>query len=404
MPAPRDTTPVVAVPEPTELALRYHAGNHWVWAADTALDLAVPAALLFTGLSARVRTFARRLARGRGLPTIAIYAVLFVLLTSLVYFPFTWYFGFVRQHAYGLSNQTSGRWLGDYAKAALVGAVVAALVLWIPYRLLRASPQRWWLWTGLATLPIATLGLLVGPVWIAPLFDRFGPMHDRALESRILSLAERAGIEGGRVYEVDKSRDTRLVNAYVTGIGATKRIVLWDTLLERLEPDEVVFVMGHEMGHYVLHHTLAIILGTALVATLALYAVHRVAGGLIARHRERFGFDELADVASLPLLMLVGGLVSFVVTPGALAYSRWQEREADRFGLELAGNRHAAAMAFVRLQQENLGVPRPGLLYTLWRGSHPSLASRIEFANAFDVEGRGSKVEGRRPERADPRP
>jgi Zn-dependent protease with chaperone function len=206
------------------------------------------------------------------------------------------------------------------------------------------------------------------------------------------------------VYEVDKSKDTRLVNAYVTGIGATKRIVLWDTLLDRLEPDEVVFVMGHEMGHYVLHHTVAIILGAALLATLSLYAVHRVAGTLIARYRGRFGFDDLADVASLPLLMLVGGIVSFVVTPGVLAWSRWQEHEADRFGLELTGNRHAAAMAFVRLQQENLGVPRPGLLYTLWRGSHPSLASRIEFANDFEVESQESRVKGQRPGDADSRP
>jgi Zn-dependent protease with chaperone function len=402
--APQDTSAVVAVPEPTEAALRYHAGNNWVWAADTLLGLLVPALLLFTGFSARLRALARRIARGRWLPTVAAYAVLIVVVTSLLWLPFTWYVGFVRQHAYGLSTQSAGQWLGDYSKGMLVGAVVAALVLWIPYRLLPASPRRWWLWTGIATLPLATLALLVGPIWIAPLFDRFGPMQDKALEARILALAERAGIEGGRVYEVDKSKDTRLVNAYVTGIGATKRIVLWDTLLDRLEPDEVVFVMGHEMGHYVLHHTVAIILGAALLATLSLYAVHRVAGTLIARYRGRFGFDDLADVASLPLLMLVGGIVSFVVTPGVLAWSRWQEHEADRFGLELTGNRHAAAMAFVRLQQENLGVPRPGLLYTLWRGSHPSLASRIEFANDFEVESQESRVKGQRPGDADSRP
>ena len=389
--ARQDTTASVAVPEPTALALRYHAGNDWIWAADTVLGLALPALLLFTGLSARLRTLSRRLGRGRWFATVAIYAILFTIGTSIFYLPFSWYVGFARQHAYGLSTQSAGQWLGDWAKGTLVGAVVLALVLWIPYRLLRASPRRWWLWTGVATLPVAVLGLLVGPIWIAPLFDRFGPMHDRALEARILALADRAGIEGGRVFEVDKSADTRLVNAYVTGIGATKRIVLWDTLLDRLEPDQVLFVMGHEMGHYVLHHTVAIILGAALLATLSLLVVHRVAGRLISRYRERFGFDALADVASLPLLMLVGGVVSFAVTPGALAYSRWQEREADRFGLELTGNNRVAAMTFVRLQQENLGVPRPGLLYTLWRGSHPSLASRIEFANEFDVEGQGSR-------------
>jgi Zn-dependent protease with chaperone function len=185
------------------------------------------------------------------------------------------------------------------------------------------------------------------------------------------------------VYQVNKSEDTRLVNAYVTGIGGTKRIVLWDTLLGRLTPDQVAVVMAHEMGHYVLNHTLLVILGAAVAVTLSLYAVHRLAGRLIARHRRRFGFDRLDDVASLPLLLLVGGVVSFVVMPGVLAVSRWQEREADRFALELTRDNRAAAEMFVRLQQENLSVPRPGLLYTLWLGSHPSLASRIEFANRY---------------------
>ena len=378
-----DTTAMVAVPEPTPLALRYHAGNGWIWAADTALGLVIPAALLFTGASARMRALASRLGRRRWLPTVALYGALFMVVMSLLYLPLAWYAGFVRQHAYGLSTQSAGQWLGDWARGVAVGAVVSALVLWIPYLLLRSSPRRWWLWSGLAALPLGALALLVAPVWIAPLFDDFGPMRDKALETRILALAGRAGIDGARVFEVNKSADTRMVNAYVTGIGLTKRIVLWDTLLRRLQPDEVLFVMGHEMGHFVLHHTLAIILGAALVATLALFVVHRVAGRLIARYRDRFGFDRLADVASLPLLVLVGGVVSFVVTPGVLAWSRWQEREADRFGLEITGNQHAAAMAFVRLQQENLGVPRPGLLYTLWRGSHPSLASRIEAANAY---------------------
>ena len=373
----------VAVPEPTPLALRYHRGNNLIWAADTGLGLLVPAALLLTGASARLRTLAARIGRGRWLPTVAAYGALFTVLLSVIYLPFSVYVGFVREHAYGLSNQSLEQWLEDWLKGVLVGAVIAALFLWIPFLLLRKSPRRWWLWSGLAGLPLGVLALLVGPVWIAPLFDDFGPMHDRALEARILALADRAGIEGSRVYEVDKSEDTKLVNAYVTGIAGTKRIVLWDTLLRRLEPDEVLFVMAHEMGHFVLHHTLAVILGASLVVTVSLWAAHRMAHRLIARWRDRFGFDRLADVASVPLLMLISGIVSFAITPGVLAFSRWQEHEADRFGLELTRDNRAAAMVFVRLQQENLGVPRPGLLYTLWRGSHPSLAARVEFANRY---------------------
>jgi STE24 endopeptidase len=142
-------------------------------------------------------------------------------------------------------------------------------------------------------------------------------------------------------------------------------------------------VMGHEIGHYVLRHTLTVILGATLLATLSLFVVHRVAGRLIARFHRRFGFDRLDDVASLPLLMLVGGVVMLATTPAALALSRWQEREADRFGLEMTRDNQAAARAFVKLQDENLAVPRTGLLYRLWRGSHPDLADRIEFSNRY---------------------
>jgi STE24 endopeptidase len=386
------TTSEVAVPEPSELALRYHRGNIALWGLDVVLSLLVPGAILFTGVSSRIRNIAARWGRGRWLRTTALYGLLYLVLVSVVLLPFSWYAGYVRAHQYGLSNQSAGMWLGDWAKALMVGAVVIVLVLWIPYLLLRKSPRRWWLWTGMATAPLAALALIVGPIWIAPLFDRFGPMQDKALETRILALAERAGIRGTRVYEVNKSEDTKLVNAYVTGIGGTKRIVLWDTLIARLTPDQVAFVMAHEMGHYVLNHTLLIIIGAAVTATLSLYAVHRLAGRFIARYRRRFGFDRLDDVASLPLLVLVSGLVSFVITPAVLAFSRWQEHEADRFALELTRDNRAGAETFVRLQQENLSVPRPGLLYTVWLGSHPSLASRIEFANRYRPWATGEKL------------
>ena len=376
-------TTAVPVPEPSALAVRYHRSSHAIWAGATALELLVPAALLFTGFSARVRDLARRTARGRWFFTVAIYGAAYVLVQAIVFLPFAWYAGFVRQHAYGLSTETAGQWLADWGKGTAITVVVAALVLWIPYRLLRASPGRWWLWTGLLTAPLTALAMIVAPVWIAPLFDDYGPMRDRALEARIHQLAARAGIADRRIFEVRKSDETRQVNAYVTGFGGTKRIVLWDTLVDRLQPDEVVFVMGHEIGHFVLRHTLTVILGATLLATLSLYVVHRVASRSIARFRHRFGFDRLDDVASLPLLALVGGVVMLASTPPMLALSRWQEREADRFGLEITRDNQAAARAFVRLHDENLAVPRTGLWYRLWRGSHPDLADRIEFANRY---------------------
>jgi Zn-dependent protease with chaperone function len=372
----------VAVPPPTETAIRYHRSGNILWGVETALGLLIPALILFTGLSARLRNAAGRVG-GRWLPTVVLYALLFTILMAVLTLPLAYYGGYLRQHEYGLSNQTLGRWFSEWLKGVAVGGVGAALVLWIPYLLLRKSPKRWWLYAGLATIPIAALVLVISPVWIDPLFNKYEPMQDKVLESRILALAERAGIQGSRVYQVNKSVDTKAVNAYVTGLGGTKRIVFWDTILAKLEPGQVLFVTAHEMGHFVLRHTLAFIAMATLLTTLSLYLVHRVAGGLINRFSRRLGFDRLSDVASFPLLVLLGSLVSLLVAPAVLAFSRYQEHEADRFALEITRDNRAAGTTFVRLQQENLSVPRPGTLYMLWRGSHPSLGDRVDFANSY---------------------
>lgn len=387
----RQSDAEVQVPEPSPLALQYHRSGHLLWAIGTALGLLLPALLLFSGFSARLRTTAFRWGR-RWLPAVMLYGFLFAVIMALLALPLTYYEGFVRQHAYGLSNQSLAKWAGDWLKGVALGGVGVALVLWIPYLLLRRSPKRWWLYAGLATMPVATFVLVISPVWIDPLFNDFGPMKDRALESRILGLAQRAGIPGSRVYQVDKSVDTRTVNAYVTGFGTTKRIVLWDTLLDQLEPDQVAFVAAHEMGHFVLRHVLTLIAVATFLVTGSFYVVHRAAGKLIGRYAGRFGFAQLSDLASLPLLLLLGGLVLFAATPLVLAFSRHQEHEADRFALELTRNNRAGATTFVRLQEENLRVPRPGPLYRLWRGSHPSLGDRVDFANRYRPWERGKEL------------
>jgi STE24 endopeptidase len=380
-PAPMPAGPV-AVPEPSEKALSYYRSGNVVWLVDVALGLLVPALFLFTGFSARLRDLAARVGR-RWFPTLVVYFVLFSLLTWVIGLPWAWYTEFVRQHAYGLSNQTFAKWLSDGVKGLLVGLVVGALFLWVPFLLLKKSPRRWWLYTSILMIPFIVLMLLVTPVWIEPLFNKFGPMKDKALETDILDLASRAGIEGGRVYEVDKSVDTKAVNAYVTGVGRTKRIVLWDTIIARLTKPELLFVMGHEMGHYVLGHVWKTILAVSLLVLVTLYLAHRTADWFLSRFATRFRFDRLSDFAALPLLILLTNVFSLAVSPALLAWSRHQEHEADRFGLEITHDNHAAASSFVKLQQENLGVPRPGWLYKLWRSSHPPIGERIDFCNEY---------------------
>lgn len=373
----------VAVPEPSALALRYYHSGNVLWVVDTLLGFLVPGVFLFTGWSAGLRTWAARAGGGRRGRTLLLYVAAFVILTTLATLPLDFYEGFVRQHAYGLSNQTPGKWLGDAAKALLVSCVVAPVMALGLYAVLRRSPRRWWLWATGAALPLLAFAFLITPVWLDPLFNHYGPVEDKALEARILQEAHRAGIDGSRVFEVNKSVDTKAISAYVTGFGATKRIVLFDTILRKLTPDEILFVVGHEMGHFVLRHVLLGLAGTWLLVGVSLYTVHRLAGGLLARYGSRFGFERLDDPASVPLLLLLVNAVSLVASPLVLAGSRHLEHEADRFGLELTRDNHAAAMAFVKLQEENLDVPRPGLLYTIWRASHPSLGERIEFANDY---------------------
>jgi Zn-dependent protease with chaperone function len=372
----------VAVPEPTPQALSYYRSGNVLWIVDNVWGLLVPAAFLFTGFSAALGRWSTRVGR-KWFFVIAVYFVAFSAITFLVDLPLGYYESFAREHAYGLSNQTLSKWISDQIIGLVVGIVGGVAFLWVPYLLLKRSPQRWWLYTGLAAIPFIVITVLVQPIWIDPLFNKFGPMKDKTLEADILRLAERAGIEGSRVFEVAKSEDTKAVNAYVTGFGTTKRIVLWDTILAKLNREQLLVVMGHEMGHYVLGHVWKQILILSGLIIAALYAAHRASMWLLRRYGSRLGFDHLSDIASLPLILALFGIASLVVTPVALAASRHFEHEADRFGLEITRDNHAAATAFVVLQQENLGVPRPGLIYVWWRESHPPLGERIDFSNDY---------------------
>jgi Zn-dependent protease with chaperone function len=303
--------------------------------------------------------------------------------TFILEFPLAYYQGFARPHVYELSNQSLGKWFGDSLKGLALSVVFGAMFLWIPYLLLKNSPRRWWLYTGLVTVPVLVFTILISPIWVAPLFNDFGPMKDKALEAKILDLAHRAGIEDGNVYEVDMSVDTNQVGAYVTGVLNTKRIVLFDNMIEKMDDDELLFVVGHESGHYVLGHVFRWLAVLSAVVIGALWLAHRLSERIIKRFSGRFGFDRLSDVASFPLILLLFHLFFLAITPAVFTFGRYMEREADRFGLEITQNNRAAATAFVKLQHENLGNPRPGLLYKLWRASHPTLGERIDFANSY---------------------
>ncbi|WP_160164624.1 M48 family metallopeptidase [Pedosphaera parvula] len=377
-----DETLPVAVPEPSAKALAHYRSGTVLWCIRTIWELWLPILFLFTGFSARLREFARKIGR-HWFWAMCIYFVVLVVLNYLLSLPLAYFQGFIRPHAYNLSNQTLAKWFTDSLKELGLVLVLGCLFLWIPYLLLKKSPRRWWLYASLAMVPIYFFVVMIQPVVMAPMFNQFTPVKDKALEAKIMALAERAGIHGAGIYEVNKSVDTKTANAYVSGFLGTKRIVLWDTIIAQLNERELMFVLGHEMGHYALNHVVKGILCLSVLTLVAFYGVHVAASFLLRRFSRYFGFDQLSDLASLPLLVLLINVFSLVLTPIGFAYSRHLEHEADRFGLELTHYNHSAGTGFVKLQQQSLGVPWPGLVYTIWRATHPSNGERVEFFNEY---------------------
>lgn len=372
----------VAVPDPTPEAVRYYETGHWVWAASNAIGIAVPALILWSGLAVALRTRIERSVRFWPLAAALFFAAYFAL-DWLLSLPFAYYAGFLRQHEYGMSNQTAAAWLQESAIGLGVTIAIGALFFWVPLLLIRRLPRLWWLATGALCVPFLSLVLFVSPIWIDPLTNNFGPMQNAQLEERILGLAERAGINRARVFEVDKSADTNRMNAYVTGFGSTKRIVLWDTLLAKLSPEQVLVVMGHEMGHYAMRHVVVGICAYSLLLTLGFGFVHLAGQAIRRRSGARLGLRDLSDPAALPLLLMLGGVALLVLSPAAFAYSRRQEHEADRFALEITRDNRGCANAFVTMQTSNLGYPRPDAWVVWMRGSHPAVGERVDFCNEY---------------------
>ncbi len=351
--------------------------------------------LLFLGISARLRDAAAGISK-RPYVVAILYVILFTILSAILDFPLSYYGGYVVPHQFNLTHQTFAAWLGDEAKALAVGLVFSVIVI-PPALLLIRRFKRWWLVLSVAAIPLTVLLIVIVPVVVDPVFNKFEPLKNQILKQKLLTEAARAGIEGSRVYQVDKSRQTTEMNAYVTGLGPTNRIVMWDTLLAKLNDDEILAVMGHEMGHYVLHHlwkgTAAAILGTFVI----LFFAQRIYEWGLPRWQLTSG-----DSASLPWLLVIISTISFLGSPIENGISRYMEHQADVFGLELTHLNEAMASSFVKFAEDSKVNPQPHPFIEFWRYSHPSLARRIDFVLHYKTRPRASglgpqRVVGPRP-------
>ena len=371
---------------------RYARVRQGLALADPFWDLAFALLLLATGASARIRARARRLFRRR-YGCVLVYVAVVGLAWFVWRLPLDGFRGFWWEHRFGLSNQTALAWFTEQVKAlgldiACFGVTgILALALWG----IETAGRRWWLWLAAGTLPVLIAAVLLQPLVFEPAFNQFKPLGDARLDHDLLALGARAGIPARHVFQVDRSRQTRTVNAYVSGFGPSQRIVLWDTTLERLSHDEILFVMGHEMGHYRLGHLWQGV-GLAWLASFGLFfAASRLLDRALARFGRRWGVTSLADEAALPLIAGVLGLLLTLAQPAANAWSRRIEHEADAYGIEATRLNAAAASTFIAFGTENRSDPDPPAPLRILLYTHPPLVERVRFALEYRPWERGGR-------------
>jgi STE24 endopeptidase len=347
--------------------------------------------ILHWKIAPKYRDWAERVFRRR-----AVQALIFAPLLLLTIDVFELPVGISEQwelRRYGLSIQGWPSWAADWGKQEILTLIAGTILVAILYAVIRKSPRRWWLYFWLAVLPIAAFLIFLQPIVIDPLFHKFEPLQqkDPQLTAQLETLAQHAGlnIPPSRMYWMEASEKSNELNAYVTGLGGSQRIVVWDTTIAKMTTPQIVFVVGHEMGHYVLHHIpkgAAILAGGLFVAFFLGYAS---IGWMLRRWGAGWRVRGVDDWASLPALLLVLGILSFISDPISNAVSRHFEHQADQFGLEVThgvtlDSGEVAAQSFETLGIVDLSDPRPSRIQIVLTYNHPSLPERIRFALTYD--------------------
>jgi STE24 endopeptidase len=363
---------------------QYSRGGRLLFWSATALDLLVLAVLAATSFGARLVRGAESLAGGRFVLAVLAVAALGFLLEQLVSFPLSVYAGFVRQKAWGLTDRTFGSWASDYGKAMLLSIVVGAVLTAAFYLLLRHLPRAWWLAAAIGSgfVGVALAWLL--PLVIAPLFNTFTPLARTQwapLESDVRAMLERAHLPVREVLVMDASRQGRNTNAYFSGFGHSRRIVLYDTLLQSHTEPEVLSILAHETGHWTHNHIVkGLVLGTlgALFGFFLLDRILRACVGLAP-----LNLRALDDPAGLPLVLLLSLLGSLAAMPIANGISRVFEAQADRTALAMGGDPQVFIEAEKRLVRDNIGDPTPSDVRVVFFADHPPALDRIAAAEAW---------------------
>ena len=318
---------------------------------------------------------------------IAIYLIWLSFFAFLATFPLS-YISYSLSKTYHISTQSFASWMKDELIDFWLNYATWLVIVPVLYWLMKKSKKRWWLYGWLLSVPFTLFMMFLQPVVIDPLYNDFYPLKNKELETKILTLAEKANIPAQHVFEVNMADKTNALNAYVSGIGSNARIVLWDTTLNRLNDNQILFIMAHEMCHYVEKHIYFGIAGYLLVSLLGLYLTYRLMNWAIRRFGKELKLADAGDIRSLPLFFMIISMLLFAASPLTNLASRYEETRADKYAIEMTKNPEAAITSFQELTRSGLSEVNPPLLVKIFRYTHPSMLDRISMLEDYEIKHR----------------
>lgn len=314
----------------------------------------------------------------------AVYVLLLSFASWVLTFPLR-YYSFTVSKSYNISVQSFHSWMRDGLVDFWISWALTTLMVGVMYWLIKKYEKRWWLFAWLLSIPFTVFLYFIQPVVIDPLYNKFYPLQDEVLKEKILNIADKADIPAENVYEVNMSEKTNALNAYVNGIGSNLRIVLWDTTLNKLSDNQVLFVMAHEIGHYVMNHLYWNLISSIVLSFLGLWLGNIIYRKWIEKYGKTWGVKGVGDLAALPALLLIFSLLSFAVSPVENVVSRKAERDADQYAIQMTKNPEAAVGAFQQLATVSLSEVNPPKIVKWFLYGHPTMLERIHFLDSYNT-------------------
>ncbi|NOU18205.1 MAG: M48 family metalloprotease [Bacteroidales bacterium] len=369
-------------PEEKKKSDTYFEGDYWLMLWNIILEIVITWVFLSLGLSQWIKGIAFRV-KNVNLQNL-IYILLYFLFAFLLIFPFNIYQGYIREHQYNLSNLLFCGWFADELIILILTLVFGSIILLAIYKAIRKVKQDWWIWASGIAFVFIVFGMFIGPIIITPLFNKYKPLEEGKLKNEILSLAKANGVPAENVYQFNASKQSKRISANVSGLGSTVRISLNDNLLKRCSISEIRSVMAHEMGHYVLNHIYKGIILLIIVLVIAFALINWCLNKLIYRWGKKWSISTIADIGSLPLLVLLFTLFFHFSKPIINNFSRTIEIEADYFSLNAAQEPDGFASIAMKLSEYR--KISPGHLEEIIFFDHPSGRTRVHNAMIWKAE------------------